>query len=123
MKITIGMVFLLMGSLLVSLGLVIPTQNHQGIRLMDAFALLLMWCFSLSVLKFHENIFRKDKILFVVMPVLFVGFIWLLLNVGYLLSFGVGAANLYAILLGWGFFNSGLYYDTRKVLKEESAKG
>jgi len=120
--VTVGEVFVLMGSLLVSAGLIIPTQKHVGLGLGDIFALLLLWCFSLTLLKFHKSIFRKDRILVVVLPVLALGFVWLLLNLGYLLSFGSGDFNLYAILLGWVFFNTGLYYDTRAALKEEAAK-
>ncbi len=117
MKITVGVIFLVMGALLVSLGLAVPSQNHLSLELVDIVTMLLLWLFSLSIFMFHEKIFRKDRILLVVLPVLALSFAWLLLNLGYLLSFGIQDFNLYAVLLGWCFFNSGLYYDTREVLK------
>jgi len=117
MRITVGVVFLLVGALLVSIGLSVPSQKYQSLELIDIATILMFWVFSLSTLLFHESIFRKDTILIVVLPVLAMGFAWLLLNLGHLLSFGIQDFNLYAVLLGWCFFNSGLYYDTREVLK------
>ena len=116
MKITLGVVFLLMGALLASIGLAIPSQNHLGLEIVDIATILLLWALSISILIFHESIFRKDRILLVV-AVLALGFVWLLLNISHILSFGIQDFNPYAVLLGWCFFNSGLYYDTREVLK------
>ncbi|NYZ79206.1 hypothetical protein H0N99_03595 [Candidatus Micrarchaeota archaeon] len=121
MKVTLGAVFFLMGALLVSAGFAVPSQKHQSLGLIDIITMLLLWTFSLSIIVFHEEVFRKDRILLVVLPLLAVGFAWLLLNIGYLLSFGIKDFNLYAVLLGWAFFNSGLYYDTRGFVK--TAKG
>lgn len=117
MKITLGQIFLVMGSLLVSLGFLIPSQNHQSVNPIDMLPILLMWCFSLVALKSYDDVFSKDRILYVVMPVLVFGFILLLINLNYLLSFGIREFHLYAILLGWAFFNAGLYYNTREILK------
>jgi hypothetical protein len=117
MKITVGIVFLLTGALLASAGLAISSTNHPGLEVVDVVTILLLWVFSLSFLIFHQSIFRKGRILIVVLPVLALGFVWLLFNLGHLLSFGVSDFNIYAVLLGWCFFNSGLYYDTQEVLK------
>lgn len=116
MKVTLGAIFLLMGTLLVSIGLAVPSQKHQS-AVIDIITMLLLWVLSISILVFHESIFRKGKTPLVVLPVLALGFAWLLLNLDHLLSFGIQDFNIYAVLLGWCFFNSGLYYDTREVLK------
>jgi presenilin-like A22 family membrane protease len=123
MKITGGQLLLFAASLLVSVGFAVPSQYHQSTELRDIVILILIWCFFLISLKYHDRIFRRERILVVVMPTLFIGFACLLLSLNYLLSFGIREFNLYAILLGWFLFNLGLYYDTRKVLKDKSAKG
>jgi hypothetical protein len=117
MKITLGVIFLLMGSLLATIGFGVPSLNHIALGLTDVISIFFLWLFSILFAVFHESIFRKDRILLIVMPVLLLGFIWLVLNIGYLLSFGIQEFNLYIILLGWCFFNSGLYLDTREILK------
>jgi hypothetical protein len=117
MKITVGVVFIFVGAFLASVGLAVPSTNHLGLEVVDIITIILLWIFSLSILMFHQSIFREDRILLVVLPVLALGFVWLLLNLGHILSFGISDFNIYAVLLGWCFFNSGLYYDTREVLK------
>lgn len=121
MKITVGIMFLFVGALLASIGLAIPSENHLGLEMTDVVAILLLWIISLLMLVFHDSVFRKDRIMLVVLPVLILVFAWLLLNLGHLMSFGIGDFNIYAVLLGWCFFNSGLYYDTREAMKP--AKG
>lgn len=122
MKITTGQIFLVTGSLLISVGFLAPSQNHPSMNLIDILLIILMWCFSLAAFRFHDEIFRKDRILLGVMPLLALEFILLLLSLNYLLSFGIREFNLYAILLGWAFFNGGLYYDTKGVLKAAPEK-
>ena len=121
MKVTAGQIFLLVGSLLASAGFLAPSQNHPAANLIDILPVILMWGFSLAALRFHGEIFRKDRIIVVLIPLLALAFI-LLLSLGYLLSFGIREFNLYSILLGWAFFNGGLYYDTRGVLKPATKK-
>lgn len=122
MKISLGQIFLVTGSLLVSVGFLAPSQNHPSVNPIDIVLIILMWCFSLAAFKFHDEIFRKDRILLGVMPLLALAFILLLLSLNYLLSLGIREFNLYAILLGWAFFNGGLYYDTREILKAAPKK-
>jgi cytosine/uracil/thiamine/allantoin permease len=117
MKFTLGAVFLLMGALLVSVGFAVPSQNHQSLGLIDIVTMLLFWVLSILIIAFHDEVFRKGRILLVVLPVLALAFVWLMLNLAYIISFGIKDFNIYAILLGWAFFNSGLYYDTRGFVK------
>jgi hypothetical protein len=117
MRATVGGAFLVMGSLLATAGFAVSSQKHLGLEPIDIATVMLLWLLSASIVVFHEKIFRRDRILPVVIPVLALAFVWLLLNLGYLMSFGIRDFNLYSILLGWCFFNSGLYYDTREVLK------
>lgn len=116
--ITNGQLLLLAGSLLVSAGLLLPFPAHPDVNPSDILAVVFLWSFSLCAFRFHRQIFERSRILVTVLPVLFFGFLWLLLNLNYLLMFGRFEPHLYAVLFGWFLFNVGLYYDTRKVLKE-----
>jgi|GEM_PF-6886956 hypothetical protein len=114
MKVSFGQILLLIGCLLLSGGLLFSSAE---LELIDIFAILFMWCFFLSTFKFHNEIFKKQNIPMIVLPVLALGFLWLLLNINKLLLLWAGQINTYAVLLGWGVFNTGLYYDTRKALR------
>ena len=120
MKITIGQVFVMAGSLLVSGGLLVPSETQKTFELSEIFALVVLWAFSLSALAFHDKIFKKDMVLLTVIPILALGFLWLLLNLSSFLLLAPGRFNTYAILFGWVIFNTGLYLDTKKALKESS---
>ena len=122
MKITIGQVLTVAGSLLVSGGLLVPSETQKTFELGEAAVLAVLWAFSLSALLFHDKIFRKEIILLTVIPILALGFLWLMLNLHSFLLLAPGRFNTYAILFGWVIFNTGLYLDTKKVLKESSAR-
>ena len=122
MKITGGQALLMIGSLLISVGSLIPSTYHQSMQSRDIVTVVLLWCFSGLAMKYHDELFRRERILTVVTPALLIGFIYLLLSLDYLLSFGVNELNLYSILLGWVSFNSGLYYDAKNALRDRSRR-
>ncbi|MEM3555895.1 MAG: hypothetical protein QXF56_04225 [Candidatus Micrarchaeia archaeon] len=112
--ITFGQILMLVGCLLISGGFLL---SYASLELTDIFVVIYVWCFLALSLKFHKGIFKKERILVTILPLFALSFLWLLLNINKFLLLWLGQVNTYAVLIGWGVFNTGLYYDTRKVLR------